>query len=193
MTKFRIAAALAALLLAAAATSSWAQMAPVHGWPPRSYWTTGLFQEGAISYCEVFTSDYPANTLQFRLVQFAPKAGSPPGVQILSTKASRSIPAPEIKFASDGFAVMAVPAQSQFDRMLTGVMGNVATAKLDPDQWEKLWQVFRHSGVVTVDTAFIESHMPTEGFEQASADFEQCLAQLDLVAPAPAPNSGWPE
>jgi hypothetical protein len=29
---------------------------------------------------------------------------------------------------------------------------------------------------------FIESRMPTEGFERASADFEQCLAQLELIA-----------
>jgi hypothetical protein len=37
------------------------------------------------------------------------------------------------------------------------------------------------SGAVTASTAFVDAKMSTQGFEQATADFQQCLGQLDLV------------
>jgi hypothetical protein len=160
---------------------SFAQMAPARGWPSRNFWTVGLFDEGGGTvYCAMHASNATSNkasTLSFALVQ-----GSIGWGAVIRADRNHAIDAHEISFASDGFHVITAPAKSFFSRTLTGAMDNAAASRLDPDQWEKLGRFFRNSGVVTVDTAFIEARMPTQGFERASADFEQCLAQLDLVA-----------
>jgi hypothetical protein len=165
-------------VLAAVLGLGYAQMAPARGWPLRNFWAVGLFDEGANQqYCSIMATDYPDNTMQFQLVKGRHGAMA----RLISTKASYPINSPQISFASDGFHVLTLPALSEFSRMLDGKMGNTVAAKLDPDQWQKLWSVFRSSGVVTLDTHVVESHMPTDGFERASADFEQCFAQLEVV------------
>ena len=102
-------------------------------------------------------------------------------VAIRSNKQSHEIVALKISFASDGFPVLTAAAKSEFTRALDGKMWNIALALLDQDQWVKLWRIFQQSGVVTVDAAFLESHVPTQGFAQTVADFSQCIEQLDLI------------
>ena len=95
-----------------------------------------------MTYSLVRASDHPANTLDFDLV----KGSFGTAVIIRSTKQAYEIPVPQISFASDGFNVLSVPAKSDFARMLTAMMANETAAKLDPDQWQKLWQIFRYYG-----------------------------------------------
>jgi hypothetical protein len=135
-------------------------------------------------------SNYPARTLHIGLVQLTNGGHA---VVLQASQQTRAIAATRMDFTADGFDVMSLPAISQFSRGLDGSMLNTVASKLDPDQWEKMWQVFRHSGVVVIRTSVATVNAPTVGFEQASADFEQCLAELDLVAPAPTPNTGLPE
>jgi hypothetical protein len=70
---------------------------------------------------------------------------------------------------------------SEYGRTLTGQMGNTVFAKLDHDIKERLWQAFLNAGVVSASASLGTFTMPMEGFELASADFEKCLAELDLV------------
>jgi hypothetical protein len=100
-----------------------------------------------------------------------------------ATHQTQAIQAPTIDFVADGFAVLSLSADSKFARGLDGTMVNTAAAIPRQDQWEKLWRIFRHSGAVTIRTAIVTVNTQAYGFEQASADFEQCLAELDLVAP----------
>jgi hypothetical protein len=114
-----------------------------------------LFDEGGGTvYCDMHASNAPdnprASTLDFNLIQGSFGFGA----VIRSSGKSHAIEAPEISFSSDGFHTLTVSTKSFFNRMLTDAMANAAAAKLDADQWEKLWQTFRHSGVVTVHTAF---------------------------------------
>jgi hypothetical protein len=94
---------------------------------------------------------------------------------------AREIPATQMDFISDGFEVLSLPAVSRFSRQLDGSMGNTAVARTDDGQWQALWKVFQVSGVVIIRTSIAQLSGPTEGFEQAAGDFEQCLAQLALV------------
>lgn len=103
---------------------------------------------------------------------------------------TREISATRMDFASDGFEVLSLPAISRFSRQLDGSMGNTAAAKLNDGQWETLWKIFRTSGNVTIRSSIAQVVAPTKGFDLAAEDFEQCLAQLELVAPAaPAPDA----
>jgi hypothetical protein len=165
-------------------------MAPAHRWPPRSHWAAALFQESeGVAYCSLVARDYPAQTFEFRILE----STSATGIAMVSTKVSREVKAQDIQFAADGFPVMVLPAKSIFARMLTGEMGNAVFAKLDDNTREKLWQIFLSVGVVTASASFGVFTLPTEGFSLASADFEKCLGELELVAPAPIPNTGLPE
>jgi hypothetical protein len=158
---------------------SQAQMAPARGWPTHNYWTTGLFQEAEGAYCALVARDYPVLTFQFQIVE-APLIGTV--VHVLSTRVPEEVQAREVRFAADGFPVLTVPAKSLYARLLTRQMGNMVFAKLSPDNKERLWRAFLNAGVVTAATSFGTFTMPTEGFKLASADFEQCLAELDLVS-----------
>jgi hypothetical protein len=102
-------------------------------------------------------------------------------VRMVSTRVPEEVQAQEVRFAADGFPVLTVPAMSEYGRTLTGQMGNTVFAKLDHDTKERLWQAFLNAGVVSASASFGTFTMPMEGFELASADFEKCLAELDLV------------
>jgi hypothetical protein len=160
---------------------SYAQMAPVHGWPARHYWSVGLYQEPDNSrpYCAMIASTTDA-TMSFALVE-----GSIGTAAVFFATQPTRIIAPEMRFSSDGFDVLTSPAKSDFTRNLRGQMNNMAAAKLDTGQWERLWQTFLYSGTVAVATAFGSFTAPTEGFAEATSDFGYCLGQLDLIAPPP--------
>jgi hypothetical protein len=60
-------------------------------------------------------------------------------------------------------------------------MNNIAATSLDDAQWAHIWRAFQTSGIVLVSTSFQDTNMPTEGFAEASQDFQACLEQLDLI------------
>jgi len=188
MKRMNLKLALTGLFLGLLESSGQAQMAPVRAWPSRNFWTAQLFQEpDKTVYCAMHATNYPEHTLDFTLLQFA-NGGK--GVVISETQQTKEIPASKMDFASDGFDVLSLPAISVFSRQLDGSMGNTSAAKPDDQQWETLWKIFRSSGIVTIKSPIATVNARTQGFEQASEDFEECLAQLELIAPAPlAPDA----
>jgi hypothetical protein len=195
--KARTQSLIGAGILAAVLGLSLAQQAPVRAWPYRSYWVAALREIDNHPVCTIMATDDPnsteTRTLEFMLIQGAGVIDR--GFSLSSNAALRAIPASSISFSSDGYSAAEFPAQSAFQRQLTGKMANLAYGHLSADQWDRIWRVFLQSGVVTVNTAFIGSRMNAAGFAQAAADFTQWLGQLDLINPtyeAPPGSGGVP-
>jgi len=160
-----------------------AQLEPARRWPQHEYWTVGLLQDPStpLPYCSIHTSNHPANTLEFEMVQNRQEKT----IVFRSSNQQHEVKAITIDFASDGFRVLSVPVKSVYQRDLYGRMSNSAAGNLDAAQWDNIWRVFKTSGVVTVSTSFVDSQMSTQGFAEAERDFQSCLGQLDLIHAAP--------